>query len=91
MLCHKLVRLYDLENSPHTSESYDLTLKTKEMTLKTAGRNEEHARDSIILTEVHDLDSSWQDGILLCLLRYPTKRLVQKNVSEMTYFGLNGM
>jgi len=37
-------------------------------TLQTAGRDEGHADDSMTLTAVNDLDSSWRDGVLLCRL-----------------------
>jgi len=41
---------------------HEMTLKT----LRTAERNEDHTADGMTL--VNDLDSSWRDGILLCLL-----------------------
>ena len=43
---------------------YGMTLRT----LWTAERNEDHRADGMTLPLVNDLDSSWRDGILLCLL-----------------------
>ena len=48
-----------------------LTFKTQAVTLKitqAAGRNEGDAGDSMTLTVVSDLDTSWEDGVLLCRL-----------------------
>jgi len=53
------------------STAHSLTLKRNEMTLKTlqtAERNEGRTTDATTLPLVNDLDSSWRDGVLLCLL-----------------------
>jgi len=45
----------------------NLILKTNQ-TSQTAERNEDHATDTMTLPLVNDLDTSWRDGVLLCLL-----------------------